>query len=769
VYPLDLENDAGTRIHRWGSLVKTVRSYDVMLVTDDVTPQGDAFPHFLGVHAYVTTMIGDPSVGLDLRFNNGPDDFYDQFLPQLQHTPEVEDDILGRLYFDRIDLYLLNDPNDSITTTWNMRQQSEDLYSHLATDPPVSMASLGGSMYDVYPIVKPVNDGLKRHIIDNLGRFHRRLVVFPDGQAAADAAERRLRDNGLAFVNAGTRSSTNPSPLWSWFEPSTARYFPQKALLPDINYSSYSYGGVAGKRALNLALTDAYENLRDAVADPAITPSKPDDQLVAGLGWANPMGGPDGGGTSGNGIVALEGWRTLGAQSLDGWRRLMLRYRLLGDRQDNSVYDTDGEPSKVEKWLTTSSGACSFCPDDTWRTAKHTLGKNVVAGSNFAIDYNFVDTSLPPNAGVTAPDYATELVGLDFGQSGQDGYKPIDDSHLCRISANCMALVWIGNDSVAKDDLRMLAEMGRLAHSRYPHQKFDGTAPPNEWSFEGGKLYELDRWVAYHPGFGFKATRAEGWVLQVVAGGFSVSSMTERLAFSDWFDSWLDVAELGMLEGVDVAGVEVGSFEAENHNKFYGSTPVFPEPRARQVWEEMILDTGLRSVRKSYLLDVSMAAQLLDENQLKSYQGLITEVTWPSTRSSPWAIQPLTEYHVDTSLPGTPHPFTSGCFDLAGTVCVPSPPNPSYPSISGVVWNYTLGAMAEAYELDSICWDNSSFVDHAEIMAEAESGEPPGCLRLTLESWIDPTDWQSLEPSGFTNAAPLLAWAQLRCADSDCN
>ena len=97
----------------------------------------------------------------------------------------------------------------------------------------------------------------------------------------------------------------------SWWNPLTARYFPQRQRLPALDFM-----GLANLRnADQAALDQRLAQLASGAAGgwPALSP---------GLGWAQPWGTPDGGMVSGEEIDLYDGITTACAASTAGcWRR----------------------------------------------------------------------------------------------------------------------------------------------------------------------------------------------------------------------------------------------------------------------------------------------------------------------------------------------------------------------------------------------------------------------------------------------------------------
>jgi hypothetical protein len=104
---------------------------------------------------------------------------------------------------------------------------------------------------------------------------------------------------------------------------------------------------------------------------------------------------------------------------------------------------------------------------------------------------------------------------------------PHDDAHLVRYTKNTKALVWLGNDPLAKDDLLVSAELFHLMFHESPHV-------PAEWS-PGITLKKLEETAAAHPHQGVGVGRAHGWGIDAMCAAYSTQSDAWRAQNRDWF------------------------------------------------------------------------------------------------------------------------------------------------------------------------------------------------------------------------------------------
>ena len=266
-------------------------------------------PHFMGVHAYVTEWADEPFFTLDLRIHDAHSGL---------SAADGMDDALGKLYFDALEL--------SLPEGWTVINAFPDPFT--------------GDVYPdrdlrIWPLVAPI-DGRKMHVMPAMSQFHRRLVVAKAGFEAR--AVSCLHEEGLGFCRAGT--SPTGAELWSWWNPYTARYFPQRHRLPSLDHV-----GLDQLRASDFSqLALRAEQVRTGSTGPWPTEG-------GGLGWAHPWGIEQGGMVSGLEINLYEGVTTACAASNAGYRMAQLVHRMLSDRQPNVLFDADGRATRLEEWL----------------------------------------------------------------------------------------------------------------------------------------------------------------------------------------------------------------------------------------------------------------------------------------------------------------------------------------------------------------------------------------------------------------------------------
>lgn len=448
----------------------------------------------MGVHAYLGERSLDDIVELDLRVHNG----------MTAGARPTELDLAARgagaVYWRDVELV--------VPKGWTAVPEVKDPF--------------WGEPYDegenrVFPIVKPLPEG-RMHLMGPGAQFERRLVLAPldaSGEGVnAKRAKAELGREGLAFCQRGDG-------LWSWWNQGTARYFPARDLL--ASFDGVRVGELSGKAALRARHEGEARNLLQALA----TGTAKGWYVTAGvMGWAHPWFVKEAGGVGGEGIATLEGHDVAYAASAAGYRYLELLHRMNVCRQPEAMYDARGDPVGYHARL----GADGKIPFD-FRT-----NGNVVAP----------EFKLPCKWGPPASDVVKWVVahGLrpPYDQGNwfeKDGsvldspahllaWWPHDDQHLVRYTKNTKALVWLGNDAMAKDDLLLSAELYRLMRHESPHV-------PADWS-PGVTLAVWEGIVAKHPHQGLWFGREDGWGIDAMCAAYSTATLEWRARNRAWFD-----------------------------------------------------------------------------------------------------------------------------------------------------------------------------------------------------------------------------------------
>ena len=538
LYRADLRQGAlGVKTLKNGSNLVQHRTYDVLRPVTPKTGAQATLPHLMGVHAYFTWIPGEDSVQLDLRVHNacsGTDD-----------TPgAVLDDVQREMYFDKLEL--------SVPAGWNLLNDFPD--------PSVSAAQTLTGGRRMIQLVKPVGPG-KMNFIGRQAQFERRVALCRVSQEAR--ARELIEERYLGFCRLGTNSSG--AQLWSWWNPNTARFFPQRNRLPDLSYM----GDASGYNTTRGKLKADFERLIDFFSVGASMNVYP--LHFPRLGWAHPWGVGYGGMTGGTEITLYDGVVTAYAASNHGYRYTLLRHRQYTDRMPDALFDMNGDPTTLSKWLVQGANNYVFMPGNFYQT--QLSGPDMIGfnqASTHQVDY-------ARNNGF-APAYEAQLAG----------FKAVDMQHLVRYTNSPKVLVWLGNDSVAKDDLLMQAELARMSYM--PHH-----TGGSGYVLGSTMLADLNAVSANGPK-GFSFGRAEGWMIDAMCAAYSVAPPAWRTAALGWFQPIPQMVHNGR---VGCTGI----IQAIVNNKILSA-----QFRARQSTEQAIVENALWSLRESVFRDVNLNA-----------------------------------------------------------------------------------------------------------------------------------------------------------------
>jgi hypothetical protein len=473
---------------RRGPVARQRRAY-ATLVPADAPEDRDKppLPHLVGVHAYVTEWADEDVVSLDLRVNNGA--------VSGSRAPTPLEAPLGILYWKSLELV--------VPRGWSVVP--------LVRDPFFGPPRAEGDEV-VVPIVHPNDDGTL-HMMPPQAQFHRRLALVPAG--GEEHARETLLNAGLGFC---VRDRDNE--LWSWFNPKTARYFPQRDLL--ASYDFYKLGDHRGRQAGRVREARGFLDLRQALRT-----GEPKGYYVTAsvMGWAHPWYIRHGYGFGGEGIQTFEGHRVAACASREGYTALELLHRMNACRQPETAYDRFGDVVGYKAWL-----------DDEGRIPFDFRTNGGVVMPPFRLPMSW---GAPPSAQVLyvvrnglRPAYdrgtAYEKNGSVPDEPGNLlAWWPHDDAHMIRYTKHTKALAWLGNDALAKDDLRLSAELFHLMFHESPHV-------PASWS-KGITLRVLEGIAAAHPHQGVAMGRAHAWGIDAMCAAYSLADDEWRAETFEWF------------------------------------------------------------------------------------------------------------------------------------------------------------------------------------------------------------------------------------------
>ncbi len=566
LYRSDLRAGAlGRKPLKNGSSLLQERCYDVLRPEQPQSGAWGTLPHLMGAHAYLSYWSNDDVVQLDLRVHNGASGS--------DRSPgAVLDDLQDKLYFDQLELI--------VPEGWTILPDF--------ADPSVGQPRTLANGRTMRPLVKGNADG-RLHVIGRQAQFLRRVAIARVGTESY--AQELIEERFLGYCRFGVNPQGNA--LWSWWNPQTARYYPQRHRLPDLSYM----GDVSGFNTTRAKLRADLDRLRDYFEAGVAMNIYP--LHSARLGWAHPWGVGYGGMTGGTEVVMYDGFITAFAASNDGYRYTLLRHRMYTDRMNDVLFEMNGEPTSIYRWLVQGSNG-AYMPGNFYQlqiTGPDMLGW----GSVPTHQVNYVQQN------GLAPTYEPAL----------SSFRPIDLQHLVRYTSSPKVLAWLGNDSVAKDDLLMQAELARMSYYHAPINA-------NGAALGSSMLGDLN-WVAGNPGKGFAFGRGEGWIIDAMCAAYSLGLPDWRTAARNWFERIADMVHDGR---VDCTGMIQAIVNTKILNGQY---------RARQSIEQAIVENALWSMRESVFRGVDFARMgKLKRVISDSAYTMIGFPAWEPIGAGPW-------------------------------------------------------------------------------------------------------------------------------------
>jgi len=383
------------------------RSWRTSVVLEPEERAGDSRPS-LAAHAYWTLLAGDERLQLDLRVHAGLVDPQD---PTAKGIAPVT-------YLQELRLEL--------PKPWSA--------TPLLRDAVMAQPEQDGDRV-VVPILAPLPRGTC-HALPERSQLQRRLTVHPLDAPPQTAQGPWL--SGLAFPVARDGE-------WSWATKTLRAYFPQGATLPtygdldpadwastdDVDPEPAGRGetplSLRGANYLKLTLEAERDRLRRALEFGVAQ----EGLLGPRVGWhhAPPPVTP-----------ALEerrprarilGHRVAAAASQPGYERLVLLHRARAGRQPVASWSPGGQPLALQPSIASSQRPGS-------------PGYAAVLASGRRPRYDRGAPHLGETAGPT-----------DVGSLWS--WRPFVGEHLLEWTQTAKALVWLGNDALAKDDLLLAA------------------------------------------------------------------------------------------------------------------------------------------------------------------------------------------------------------------------------------------------------------------------------------------------------------------------
>ncbi|MFT4538567.1 MAG: hypothetical protein ACI835_001003 [Planctomycetota bacterium] len=553
----DMREDTGAALTlKDGELLREWASHNILLADEEVDGDLGTMPHMMGVHSFVKQWYGEHFLSLDLRVHNGMSGLDDD---------DPVDDALDNIYFDRLVI--------RVPRGWTLLSAYDDV----SLGEPFELDG-----YNWVPIIDYLA-GDKLHMLRSQGQLFRRLAIVLEGEEAR--ARAMLASQNLGFCVSGMNEEG--ADYWSWWNPRTARYFPQNHRLPSFAH--------VNQEAIRTSFTDKFETYQDHIANGT---SNNFPLVIDMQGYARPFGAYYGGMTGGVEVDLQGGADIAAVASRDGYRLTQLTARMYIDREPICLYNANGLPTRVEDWLRNGNHGLYF---PGYFNLRPLLPHNDPFGFGGAPDFQ--------NDAVAAqdrqPDYEADLLR----------YKAIDVQHWTRYTRHMKVLAWLGNDSLAKSEIAMAAEIFRLTAHEYFNS---GTGLAQDW----GLRKAIDG-VAEKPGQGFGFGRASGWGLDITTTAYAMGPDAYRERFYDWFSMWAQLVE----DGQSTCG---GYLQAQPHHSNDG------QYRIRQSYEAGITENALKGVAETIFRGRdNEIAEAIDQVMVNSAYGSISDYFWDNEHGGP--------------------------------------------------------------------------------------------------------------------------------------
>jgi hypothetical protein len=491
----DLPGFGSERLLAEGGALRRRRTHGA-LVCVEPSGEGPPLPHLMGVHAYITEWSGDARVTLDLRVHNG--------LTSGARAPGALESPLGIVYWDALELEL--------PAGWRAEPLVRDPHWGAAREEDGRV---------VVPIVTALAGGAL-HMMPPQAQLQRRMTLVPAHIEGGRRDQPFLE--GLAFCLPGAG-------LWSWFAAETGRYFAQRSVL--ASWEPFRQGELRGAGALRGHLQDELERLRGHLERGA-----PDGNLLGPLlGWAQPWFYAHEGAAGGVGIVFFEGQRCAAGASAAGYERILLEHRMNASRQAEAQWNAAGDPLGYHGWLG-ADGKIPFDFRTNGRMVPPAFKLPCFGGPPASGQVNAVhERGLRPPYDLGAPQRGGgRLAGAE---ESLFNWRPHDGQHFIRYTKNPKALVWLGNDPLARDDVMHSAALFHLQFHESEHRQ-------EPWS-GGVTLLQFEKLAATHPRQGLPIDRDQAWGIDVQCAAYSIADPDWRARERAWFERVADLFVAGAM------------------------------------------------------------------------------------------------------------------------------------------------------------------------------------------------------------------------------
>ncbi len=454
-------------------------------------------PHMMYVHTFVGTKTAEKSVSLGMRFSNSA--------AGLSGKPE--DATFNNMFFNNLEFCV----NDS----YRLMMDVNDFYF----DPNPKQK---GSKV-CYDVVRSIGNG-QFHMMDAMANFIREAVIHPIGEDAQ--ARALLNGEGLGFNIAGKAPSGND--LYSWWNLQTQNYYMWGAPMPHFNFIGKSAIKSSSKNDMNYI----EGLLEDGKCHWVAAAGKCDSpKAVDNAGWAQPWGVKYGGMTSGVEIYDVDGEEPAYAATKQAYRWFGFRHRMMLDRQRSALFNGDGTAFDIAQLY----APCPNMPGVTGQLEEFTGSKP--KGQVIKI-----------SSGIDQTNTVSAMGGLPYYyqllNDKVNGLMLIDWQHFARFSTPSLVRIFLGNDSLAKQTLKMYSNIIIAERTFLP-------------KFQGGVCDYKDMYFALHglettaqnlPGTGVGVGREDAWTMAYVIARFSVENDQWRSQNKNWIDRYTDSLDKGQIK-----------------------------------------------------------------------------------------------------------------------------------------------------------------------------------------------------------------------------
>jgi hypothetical protein len=303
----------------------------------------------------------------------------------------------------------------------------------------------------------------------------------------------------------------------------------ERQKLPNIP-DEFHYGSYVGWAALDKKASDLAANMKHCFYTG--TSNDNIEMFTNALGPFHPMllGDSGSGAPGGSHIYPCLGHY----QTKNGVEMLKLRHRATMDRMATIVIDQNGEALTCYDFSAGNNGVNPFYFNIiggwkfNWDTNQYTLEQAQT------LPYYIANVGKPFNVG-TCPYLGSKYSG------GLMSYEYHDDAHFSRASVYPKSLVYLANDSCAKDDLISFANFIHMgSYTEFPHGN-------DYWIQHSHSVWKFLEYANLHPGVGNYIERAYGWAMDTIAQAYPLANSGWRTQHLVWFQKCAEMLTKTMM------------------------------------------------------------------------------------------------------------------------------------------------------------------------------------------------------------------------------